>query len=389
MKFLILFFIPLIIYAKQFSIASFNVDNLFDTKKSGYEYKEYVPNSKSGWSEKMLSIKIKNLARIIKDIDADIISLQEVENRDVLKRLNLALRKKKYPYMYSSFERKGLDIVLLSRYPIREHNSYNILKRFRPIHRVVIDIEGLHVSIFMNHWPSYSHPVKTRMKFAKKLKSLYEKEKNYILLGDFNSPLQKNEKGWGKEIALVSKNNHNLWFDTPYSDRYSYKFYKIRNAIDHIIVSKSLYERYKIGSFQVHRLDYAVDKYGNAKRWQISNKGRGKHLGIGYSDHFAISAVFTTNKQKVLYPKEITIKKLLQYDGRVNYLLKNVMVITKSKYGVVIEDKNRDTIYIYRPDCNLEIGEIYSLYVKALATYKGKKEIILLDFNSCLGKISD
>ncbi|HIP29610.1 MAG TPA: endonuclease/exonuclease/phosphatase family protein, partial [Sulfurospirillum arcachonense] len=103
MKFLILFFIPLIIYAKQFSIASFNVDNLFDTKKSGYEYKEYVPNSKSGWSEKMLSIKIKNLARIIKDIDADIISLQEVENRDVLKRLNLALRKKKYPYMYSSF----------------------------------------------------------------------------------------------------------------------------------------------------------------------------------------------------------------------------------------------------------------------------------------------
>jgi len=37
----------------------------------------------------------------------------------------------------------------------------------------------------------------------------------------------------------------------------------------------------------------------------------------------------------------------------------------------------------------LEIGEIYSLYVKALATYKGKKEIILLDFNSCLGKISD
>ncbi|HIP12327.1 MAG TPA: hypothetical protein EYG73_06365 [Arcobacter sp.] len=229
----------------------------------------------------------------------------------------------------------------------------------------------------MNHWPSYSHPVKTRMKFAKKLKSLYEKEKNYILLGDFNSPLQKNEKGWGKEIALVSKNNHNLWFDTPYSDRYSYKFYKIRNAIDHIIVSKSLYERYKIGSFQVHRLDYAVDKYGNAKRWQISNKGRGKHLGIGYSDHFAISAVFTTNKQKVLYPKEITIKKLLQYDGRVNYLLKNVMVITKSKYGVVIEDKNRDTIYIYRPDCNLEIGEIYSLHVKKLATYKGKKEIIL------------
>jgi len=65
------------------------------------------------------------------------------------------------------------------------------------------------------------------------------------------------------------------------------------------------------------------------------------------------------------------------------------MVINRSKYGAVIEDENRDKIYIYRPDCNLELGEIYSLHVKELATYKGKKEIILLDFNSCLDRMSD
>jgi endonuclease/exonuclease/phosphatase family metal-dependent hydrolase len=291
--------------------------------------------------------------------------------------------------MYSSFKTKGLDIVLLSRYPIIEHNSYNILKRFRPIHRVVVNVEGLHVSFFMNHWPSYRHPLKTRIKFAEKLKSLYEKEENYILLGDFNSPLKKDKRGWGKEIELVTKQNYNLWYDVPYSDRYSYKFYKIRNAIDHIVVSKSLYERYIDGSFKDHKFDYVVDKYGNAKRWKISNKGRGKHLGIGFSDHFAISAKFTTTKQKVLQLKEITIKKLHQYDGRVNFLLKDVIVIGKSKYGVTIEDKNRDKIYIYRPDCHFEVGKVYSLHVKELATYKGKKEITLLDFNSCLDRISD
>jgi len=389
MRFFVLFFIPLLLYAKQFSVATYNVENLFDAKNGGYEYKEYITNTKSGWNEKMLEIKIKNLARVIKDIDADIISLQEVENKEVLKRLNLALGKQKYPYMYSSFKTKSLDIVLLSRYPLIGHNSYNILKRFRPIHKVVVDIEGLHVSIFMNHWPSYSHSLKTRIKFAEKLKSLYEKEENYILLGDFNSPLKKDKKGWGKEIELVTKNNYNLWYDVPYSNRYSYKFYKIRNAIDHIVVSKSLYARYIDGSFKDHKFDYLVDKYGNAKRWKISNKGRGKHLGVGFSDHFAISAQFTTAKQKVSQPTKVTLKELYRHNGRVNYLLKDVMVINRSKYGVMIEDENRDKIYIYRPDCNLELGEIYSLHVKELATYKGKKEIILLDFNSCLDRMSD
>ena len=385
-RLLTLFFIPIFIYAKQFSIATYNVENLFDAKNSGYEYKEYTPYSNSNWNEKMLGVKIKNLARVIKNINSDIISLQEVESKEVLKRLNQALGKQKYPYTYSSFKTKGLDIVLLSRYPIKESNSYNILKRFRPIHRVVVDVEGLYITLFMNHWPSYRHPIKTRIKFAKRLKSLYEKEKNYILLGDFNSPLRKNKKAWGAELELISNENHNLWFDTPYNNRYSYKFYKIKNAIDHIIVSQSMYKRYVIGSFHVHRFDYVVDKYGNAKRWKISNKGKGKHLGIGYSDHFAISAVFTTTKQKVNYPKEITIKELLKKDGKVNYFLKDVMVTNKSKYGVIVEDKNRDKIYIYRPDCNFSIAEVYSLHVKKLGMYKGEKEIVLLGLEHCLTK---
>jgi len=389
MRFFALFFIPIYLYAKQFSVATYNVENLFDMKKSGYEYKEYVPNSKSGWTKKMLAIKIKNLARVIKDVNADIISLQEVESKEVLKRLNLALGEKKYPYMYSSFQTKRPDVVLLSRYPIKEHNSYNILKRFRPIHRVVIDIDGLDIALFMNHWPSYRHPVKTRIKFAKKLKSLIDKEEDFILLGDFNSPLKKDKKGWGKEVALVSKNNYNLWYDVPYAQRYSYKFFKIKNAIDHIIVSKSMYKRYKDGSFKVHKLEYLTDKYGNAKRWKISNKGRGKHLGVGYSDHFAISAEFTTTKKRNLTPKKISIKELKLENGRVNFILKDVMAINKNKYGVTIEDKNRDKMYIFRPDCELEIGEVYTLHVKQLAIYKDKKEITLVDFNSCLDKISD
>jgi len=367
------------LYAKQFSVSSYNVENLFDAQKSGYEFEQYIPYGKSGWSKKMYAIKIKNIARVIKDIDADIISLQEVENRGVLKRLNLALGKKKYPYMYSSFKSAKFDVVLLSRYPIKEHSSYTIQKRFRPIHRVVLDVEGFEFTIFMNHWPSKIHSVETRMKYAKKLKYLYSKEKNYILLGDFNSPFIKQKSDWGKAVELVSQKNHNLWYDIPSNKRYSYKFFKIRNAIDHIIVSNSMFDRYIKGSFKVHRYDYLVAKYGNANRWQISNKGRGKHLGRGFSDHFAISAYFDTSEQKRAKPKPISIKKLIKKDnGRVNFLLEDVMIVHKSEFGVVIEDKNGDTIYIHRPDKNLELGKIYSLHVKKIGEYKGKKQIVLL-----------
>ena len=42
--------------------------------------------------------------------------------------------------------------------------------------------------------------------------------------------------------------------------------------------------------------------------------------------------------------------------------------------------------FIYRPACNFKIIEIYSLHVKALAKYKGKKEIVLLGLEHCLLK---
>ncbi len=387
---LVLVLLFLSLYAKRFSVASYNVENLFDAKKSGYEFEQYIPYGKSGWSKKMYAIKIKNIARVIKDIDADIISLQEIENKEVLKRLNLALGEKRYPYMYGVFKSRPFDVVLLSRYPIKEYSSYTILKRFRPIHRVVVDIEGLYVSIFINHWPSRRHPYETRMKFAEKLKKLYEKEDNYILLGDFNSPFKKDKSGWGREVGLVSKTNYNLWFDTPYKERYSYRFFRLRSAIDHIIVSKSMFERYKRGSFEVHKFDYLVAKYGNAKRWEIGKKSKGRHVGTGYSNHFALSAVFTADKQRVKLPKKISIKELIKKEvGRVNYLLRDVMVIDKNRHGVTIEDKNRDTIFIYKPDFRLEVGEIYSLHVRELGEFRGKRQIVLLDFNSPLDSIAD
>jgi len=387
-KFLILFLFPIFLLAIDFSVATYNIENLFDTKKNGNEYKEYIPNTKSGWNDEMLNIKIKNIVKVVKDIDADIIALQELENITIAKRLNLALGSKKYPYMYSNFRNKGIDSVLFSRYPIKFHKSFNINSRFRPIHKVVVNVKGLHVNFFLNHWPSYKNGNAKRMEFAKALEKIYKKDKNYIILGDFNSPLVKDKRNWGEAVNYISKDNTNLWYDLPKKDRYSHVFFKDKNALDHIIISKNI--NYKEGSFIVFKPQYLLNKYKQPNRWLISQKGKGQHLGIGYSDHFALKATFSTHKINKPKVEEATIKMLLHTQRRrVNFLLKDVMVIDATKYGVTIEDKNRDKIYMYQPDINLEVGKIYNLHIKELATYKGNKEIVLVDFNYNVDKISD
>lgn len=379
LKLFLFFTMPIMLFALEFKVASYNVENLFDTQKSGFEYKEYVPTSKSGWNDAMLSIKIKNLARVIKELDADILALQEVENKNVLKRLNLALGNKKYPYMYRSIKSQGIDCALLSRFPIKEFSSIHVVLSPRAIHRVVIEVEGTPLTLFLNHWPSYKNSNQKRMTYAKTLEKLYKKEKDFILLGDFNSPFLRDKNDWGRAVASVSDTNYNLWLEEPYNRRYSYIFYKKYNALDHIIISNSLYKNWYVdSSFQRFMPKYLLNKYGHPLRWQISSKGKGKHLGKGYSDHLPIVATFNTRQNKAKDWPHVDIKRLLESkDMRVNYLLDDVMVIDKSKFGAKLEDKSRNTIYFYQPDINLSIGEIYNLHVRELADYKGKREIIL------------
>ena len=59
MKLLVLF-ITLIttVNALTFTVASYNVRNLFDMKYQGNEYKEFIPNTKK-WNQTKLNKKLK------------------------------------------------------------------------------------------------------------------------------------------------------------------------------------------------------------------------------------------------------------------------------------------------------------------------------------------
>lgn len=385
MRLFLLLFFSVFLYAKDFTVATYNVENLFDTEKNGYEYKEYIVGTHN-WNRKTCAIKLHNIARVIKDLSADIIALQEVENGNILKLLNTALGNKKYPYSFISKDKSSVQVALLSRFKIIDSKSIKISNFPRAIHKLTLLIEGEKLVLYLNHWPSKKYQNSFRKIFARALFKDFQKEKNeYILLGDFNAPFKKTRKNWGESLELLKKNTYSLWYELPWFKRYSHVFFHSKKALDSIFVANTFFNgkniEYKAQSFNVFAPKYLFDEKGNILRWQISDKGRGKHLGRGFSDHLPLSAVFQTNhylkKPSCSYIQDL--KKV--QDGRVNLLLCEVHVTKKDKKGFFIEDTFKNRIYIYKPDFWLENGKIYNLHVKFLGTYKGKKEILLFEKN--------
>lgn len=94
-------------------IATYNIQNLTDGKDDGWQRTSLMTHR-----------QIKNAAKIIDEINADILAIQEIENLAVLERLNRVL-KKPYVHLYisrfnSSGRDKKLNIAVASRLPVRE-----------------------------------------------------------------------------------------------------------------------------------------------------------------------------------------------------------------------------------------------------------------------------
>ncbi|CAA6812785.1 MAG: FIG00388595: hypothetical protein [uncultured Campylobacterales bacterium] len=306
---------------KNIRIANYNVENLFDTKKSGKEYKEYIPSAKN-WNEKMYKIKLKNSVKVIKDLNADILSLQEIENKNVL--LELKRELKIYPYFSISKTNSVIKCAILSKYPItKTHDIRSKNKRAkRTILEAHIKINNHNLILFVNHWKSKRGPEKRRIDYAKALKERLNKltsKDEFILIGDFNSNYNEfktfkqnrklnNTKGITginhilktiKNNKLITRNElkddylYNLWLELPVEQRFSHRFFDELNTLDNIILPANMFDNKKLEyvnkSFDVFDASYLIEKNGRIKRWWIR---RGIHKGEGFSDHLPIYADF-------------------------------------------------------------------------------------------------
>jgi len=311
-------------------LASYNVENLFDLKKSGHEYREFIPYSTSKWNKKIYQIKLHNIAKVIKDIDTNIIALQEIESLTALKDLRKELKKigLYYPYFkIANNKDTTVKVAILSKIPFVYAKEVKVTStyKYRNILEVKFKVKNQLFYIFVNHWKSKRGPESRRIVSAKALRKRIKEigfDKNIILLGDFNSDYKEYQKfrrsrrlndtnsktGINHILKTIKQtkkaqfvkykkyNFYNLWYDVDKKQRYSYIFRGRNGAIDNMLISQSLLKQkgiyYKHSSFHHFMPPYLLKGryiYG----WKMYSRKKHKmHKGKGYSDHLPIVASF-------------------------------------------------------------------------------------------------
>jgi len=442
MKHLIILLITIFsLFARDFRIASYNVENLFDLKKSGNEYVEYIPNQEYGWDKNAFKIKVKNIAQVICDLKPDIIGLQEIESLIALKVLQKAVNGCGWSMPYEAIANKKSTTVktaLLSKFPIikkREIDPDGTFKT-RNILEVVVKIDGKKLRIFVNHWKSRNSGESRRLVSAKALaKRLMQlpKEDDYVLLGDFNSnwneykiiskSLQLNDTNRLTGINHILKTlykdrlvnkyeikwpyHYDLWLELPPQKRWSHNFFGKKSSLDHIILPFGMFNdkgvNYKDQTFYVFKPSYLFKDDGSIFRWQIDKRVYKRHLNRGYSDHLPIYAEFTTkpfefqiknNNSKNLeipidlQPKIAHISEL--YDmplGWTNIIIPEVVVIYKKDDIAIIKEPSNRAILVYKDVDGLKLSHKYKINVKKIDEYRGIKEITKLEELKDFGKV--
>ncbi len=421
-RILFFLFLPSFLFSLNFTVASYNPENLFDFQSDGTEYKEFIPNSLY-WDKKAFSNKINNTSKVINDLNADIIVLQEIENKNVL--LELMKRLKYQYYLFNKKQKSAIGLAILSKFPIVKNEIIIVGSKEdleRNILKTTIQIQQKNFIVYANHWRSKRASESNRIKYALVLQNYlkYNQADDYIIVGDLNSNYDefttfKYEKtlndtygitGINQILNTVIKGNFvtkedihsyhqesihfNPWLELPKEERFSLQFRGENGTPDNIILSKNLFDRtnfsYKENSFRVFKAPYLFTKKGVIQRWNKKKKN-------GFSDHLPILATFTTDivfidslkkkdsiNSKNIEDNSITSLGQLYEISTLNkpVVMKNLLVTYKSNNIIVFKGVNGDrSIQYYNKDNtnNFQLGYRYDVEIYEIDDYFGTKEI--------------
>ena len=312
------------------TIAFYNLENLFDTENDPITFDDdRTPDGKDHWTKEIYQDKLKNMAKVIAEIGADvsgttpaIIGVCEVENRTVLEDLvnQKPLIKKDYGIIhFNSPDRRGIDVALLYKKKLFTPTSYKAKelliyddndksKRVFTRDQLIVSgiLDGDKINLIINHWPSRRGGEKRsrskRIKAAKLnrqiIASLFSEDPyaKIITMGDFNddptSPsIKKYLKAQQKKEGLSIKELYNPMEDIAKKGLGSLAYRDNWNLFDQIIISTELtkkefssYRFYKAG---IYNKTYLVNAHGRYKGYPYRSYAEGRYTG-GYSDHFPV-----------------------------------------------------------------------------------------------------
>lgn len=337
---------------KLYTVAFYNLENLFDTINGPNNDEEWLPTGAQHWTSQKYHKKLENLSKVISQIGTGdkqsespvIVGCAEVENRRVLEDLvkQPLLAKSDYGVIhFDSPDKRGIDVGFLYQKKHFKPTSYiniplliynnqpsdktdakdkkdkdkdkddtddkiEVTKDYRVYTRDILLVTGLldgeEVNVMVNHWPSRSGGEKKSSPFReaagrlnrKIMDSIYKVNPNarIITMGDLNDGTYNKsvKEGIGAKLTKEETKQFGIYnpFEQMAKDGNATLFY--RDAGD-------IFDQIMVSETLLHK--EAPFKYWKAgiynKPFMIQTDGQYKgyplrHSAteVGYSDHFPV-----------------------------------------------------------------------------------------------------
>jgi endonuclease/exonuclease/phosphatase family metal-dependent hydrolase len=228
-------------------LASYNVENLFD------KYDDPLKND--GPPKKDRSIQA--LASVLSQSNADVVALQEVENKEILDHLlKVASLTDKYNVIVGKSDDRGIATALLinKKFKIKSYTINDSNSNFKrpPVEAVVEIMPNFQVKFFSVHLKSKRGGWESDVQRQKEANELVRMAKNSdlptILMGDFNdlpnsSVINTMKSNGFRDVRNLDKLSKEVNYPTHFSNHIS--------TLDYIFLSDNLKGKVVDGSFNV------------------------------------------------------------------------------------------------------------------------------------------
>jgi endonuclease/exonuclease/phosphatase family metal-dependent hydrolase len=312
-----------VLFAAEFHIAFWNVENLFDLEDDpAVEYDEdFTPNSPKRWTAERFEKKLNNLASIISKMNdgrgPDVLGLCEVENRKVVELLveKLASLGREYEIVHKdSPSDRGIDCALVydaNTFALGDSKFHFVdAEKTRDVIEARLTHNSADLFVFVNHWPSRNNDEWQRVKAASVLRSRLDEifaadaNADVVLIGDFND---EPDNVSIKDHLRAAQSQDNLpvgaLYDTTAPIRADQKGTFVWDnkwiLIDHVIVSPGLLDQsgYRWKPNSSERLEYRElffhPNFPGAIPRPNKSYSEDRFHKNGYSDHLPVTCIIT------------------------------------------------------------------------------------------------
>lgn len=314
--------------AERVRIASWNVENLFDTEDDPDNPGDdaFTPRGWRRWTEERYSLKLKHLAEIVAKMNPDVLCLIEIENRRVVEDLADVLRRDHeldYPAIMhqDSEDFRGIDVAMIARYAATGTNWFCGVKGMRDVLSCDFERGGRPFTVILNHWKSQlgekAESDAIRSGEARAVRDFINKRLDaepgaaIVVIGDFNdavdSPVLTEVAGFVMSRDEVRERlDERLFFNLvatlPDGEQGTFYYAQGRkwNMLDMAHISPGMLDgveprapwRVVDGSYMIFKSPAQVSREGGIGMPLPFRRVRNKEIGdlyvTGYSDHFPI-----------------------------------------------------------------------------------------------------